>query len=92
MTILANPSDHKFGGKNMTPYQSLANAIIEQAAKDYRIALRYHFKHPGNTRYQQNVCEIERFFRSDWYTALTDVEGEYLIREIRRRVQCEVAV
>ena len=76
----------------MTPYQELANAIIEQAAKDYRIALRYHFKHPGNTRYQQNVCEIERFFRSDWYTALTDVEGEYLIREIRRRVQCEVAV
>ena len=76
----------------MTPYQSLANAIIEQAAKDYQIALRYHFKHPGNTRYQQNVCEIERFFRSDWYTALTDVEGEYLIREIRRRVQCEVAV
>lgn len=76
----------------MTPYQSLANAIIEQAAKDYRIALRYHFKHPGNTRYQQNVCEIERFFRSDWYTALTDVEGEYLIREIRRRVQCEVTV
>lgn len=76
----------------MTPYQSLANAIIEQAAKDYRISLRYHFKHPGNTRYQQNVCEIERFFRSDWYTALTDVEGEYLIREIRRRVQCEVAV
>lgn len=75
----------------MTPYQSLANAIIEQAAKDYRIALRYHFKHPGNTRYQQNVCEIERFFRSDWYTALTDVEGEYLIREIRRRVLCEVA-
>ncbi len=75
----------------MTPYQSLANAIIGQAAKDYRIALRYHFKHPGNTRYQQNVCEIERFFRSDWYTALTDVEGEYLIREIRRRVLCEVA-
>lgn len=75
----------------MTPYQSLANTIIEQAAKDYRIALRYHFKHPGNTRYQQNVCEIERFFRSDWYTALTDVEGEYLIREIRRRVLCEVA-
>ena len=76
----------------MSPYQELANAIIEQAAKDYRIALAYHFKHPGNTRYQQNVCEIERFFRSDWYTALTDVEGEYLIREIRRRVQCEVAV
>ena len=37
MTILANPSDHKFGGKKMTPYQSLANAIIEQAAKDYRV-------------------------------------------------------
>ncbi len=76
----------------MTPYQELANAIIEQAAKDYRIALAYHLKHPVNPRYQQNICEIERFFRSDWYDALTDLDGEYLIREIRRRVQSEVAV
>ena len=76
----------------MTPYQELANAIIEQAAKDYRIALAYHFRHPQNPKYQQNVFEIERFFRSDWYDALTDLDGEYLIREIRRRVQSEVAV
>lgn len=76
----------------MTPYQELANAIIEQAAKDYRTALAYHFRHPENSKYQQNVCEIERFFRSDWYDALTDLDGEYLIREIRRRVQSEVAV
>ena len=76
----------------MTPYQELANAIIEQAVKDYRTALAYHLKHPGNPKYQQHVCEIERFFRSDWYDALTDLDGEYLIREIRRRVQSEVAV
>ena len=76
----------------MTPYQELANAIIEQAVKDYRTALAYHLKHPGNPKYQQNVCEIERFFRSNWYNALTDLGGEYLIREIRRRVQSEVAV
>ena len=76
----------------MTPDQELANAIIEQAAKDYRIALAYNFRHPQNPKYQQNVCEIERFFRSDWYDALTDLDGEYLIREIRRRVQSEVAV
>lgn len=76
----------------MTPFETLANAIIEQAAKDYRIALAYHFRHPENSKYQQNVCEIEQFFRSDWYYALTDVDGEYLIREIRRRVRMEVAV
>lgn len=76
----------------MTPYQELANAIIEQAAKDYRIALAYNFRHPQNPKYQQTVCEIERFFRSDWYDALTDLDGEYLIREIRRRVQSKVAV
>ena len=76
----------------MTPYQELANAIIEQAVKDYRTSLAYHLKHPGNPKYQQNVCEIERFFRSNWYNALTDLDGEYLIREIRRRVQSEVAV
>ena len=76
----------------MTPFETLANAIIEQAAKDYRLALRYHFKHPENHRYMREVTEIERFFRSDWYTALTDVDGEYLIREIRRRVRVEVAI
>lgn len=75
----------------MTPFETLANAIIEQAAKDYRLALRYHFKHPENPRYMREVTEIERFFRSGWYTALTDVDGEYLIREIRRRVRMEVA-
>ena len=76
----------------MTPFETLANAIIEQAAKDYRLALRYHFKHPENPKYKREVTEIEQFFRSDWYYALTDVDGEYLIREIRRRVRMEVAI
>ncbi len=76
----------------MTPFEALANAIIEQAAKDYQLALRYHFKHPESPKHKQKVTEIERFFRSDWYTALTDVDGENLIREIRRRVRMEVAV
>ena len=76
----------------MTPSETLANAIIEQAAKDYRLALRYHFKHPESPKYKRDVQEIESFFRSDWYTALTDVDGENLIREIRRRVRMEVAV
>lgn len=37
MTIRANPRNHENGGANMDPYEELANAIIVQACKDYRL-------------------------------------------------------
>ena len=40
----------------MNPYQALANAIVELAAKDYRTALKYHYKHPENAEYKANVA------------------------------------
>lgn len=48
------------------PYHALINAIILQAVKDYRTALDN-----GNT---SGIKECERFFRSDWFTFLTDVD------------------
>ena len=35
----------------MEPYQALANAIVELAVKDYRTALKYHYRHPGKKEY-----------------------------------------
>lgn len=49
------------------PYHALINAIILQAVKDYRTALD-----DENT---SGIRECERFFRSDWFTFLTDVDG-----------------
>ena len=57
----------------MNPYENLANAIVLQAVKDYRL-----------TDDEAELAEIEHFFRSDWFGVLTDVDPEYLIRRLRK--------
>ena len=64
----------------------LANAIIVQAAKDYRQALRKQKKDPDNASALLCIEDVEQFFRSDWYRILTTVDGELLIREIRKEI------
>lgn len=60
------------------PYHALINAIILQAVKDYRTALD-----DENT---SGIAECERFFRSDWFTFLTDVDGEIIIQQVKREI------
>ena len=57
----------------MDPYENLANAIILQAVKDYQL-----------TDDEQELAEIERFFRSGWFGVLSKVDPEYLIRQLRK--------
>ena len=68
------------------PYEKLANAIVVQAANDYRAALRKKKGNPRNSEMLRNVNEIERFFRSGWYQVLTTVDGEYLMDKIRQEI------
>ena len=73
------------GSKNLAedPYERLANAIVLQAVADYRVALKKIKAHPKNREAISEALEIEKFFRSGWYSQLTDVDGEYLIRKTR---------
>lgn len=57
----------------MNPYENLANAIILQAAKDYRL-----------TDDEQQLQEIERFFRSGWFGVLSKVDPKFLIKELQK--------
>ena len=57
----------------MNPYEKLANAIILQAVRDYRL-----------TDDKVELSEIERFFRSGWFGVLSKVDPEYLIRKLRK--------
>lgn len=68
----------------MTRYQELANAIVEQAAKDYRAALKTLWRHPDSKAATQTTMEVERFFNSPWYAALTDIDPDYLIDRLRK--------
>ena len=56
-------------------YEELANAIIIQAVKDYR-----------RTQSPQVRNEIKRFFKSKWFSMLTNVDGDMLIKKLEREV------
>ncbi len=71
---------------DITDYENLANAIILQAVKDYRVALKCLKANPRNRTAAADKGEIERFFRSQWFTMLTSVDGEMLIRSLQMEV------
>ena len=75
----------------MNPYHALANAIVELAVKDYKKALKRHYRFPNSEDYAAEVKSLERFFRSGWYGMLTDLDAEYLMTGVRRMVCKEVA-
>jgi len=68
-------------------YEQLANAIVLQAAKDYRDALKKLKKRPHYEPAKYTIAEVESFFHSDWYRELTSVDGDYLLNKIRSEVR-----
>ena len=56
----------------MNPYEELANAIIIQACQDYL-----------SQETMRGDCL--HFFRSRWFTALTTIDPEYLIKCLKKR-------
>lgn len=69
------------------PYERLANAIVIQAAEDYRAALKRIKRNPNNRDAVDEALQIERFFRSGWYQVLTSVDGEYMIRRLQEEIR-----
>ena len=69
------------------PYERLANAVILQAVTDYRVALKKIKTYPVNKDAVSEALSIERFFRSGWYSMLTSVDGEYMIRMLQGEIR-----
>jgi hypothetical protein len=57
----------------MDPYQELANTIVLQAVNDYRM-----------TDDEEELKELESFFRSSWFGVLTKVDPDLLITKLRK--------
>ena len=68
------------------PYQNLANAIVLSAVKDYRDALKKLKKKPNNKLAADERDDIERVFRSGYFTILTEIDPEYLIDRLNKEV------
>lgn len=60
-------------------YEDLANAIIIQAVTDYRGLLG-----GAKATIDVNTIECEKFFQSEWYRVLSDVDGKSLMNKIRK--------
>lgn len=71
---------------DITNYENLANAIILQAVRDYRVDLKALKANPRNRDALDDRKGIERFFRSQWFTVLTSIDGGMLIRSLREEV------
>ena len=69
------------------PYENLANAIVLQAVKDWRTAVKHLKHHPKSESSLMTKAETERFFRSEWFTTLTSVDGEVLLRKLKEEAE-----
>ena len=67
-------------------YENLANAIVLQAVKDYRKALRTLSLNPHNRSAQYERRSIEQFFRSGWFGVLTRLDPGVLITKLKAEV------
>ena len=70
---------------NQQGLEDLSNAIILQAVKDYRIALAGGSVNGRDSK--SVIAECERFFRSEWFNVLTNVDGMIIIANIRKEFE-----
>ena len=64
-------------------WENLANAIIVQAADDYRWARRQLKEDPYCLKAIRMIKEVEPFFVSDWFRTLTDADGWMILSKLR---------
>ncbi len=68
-------------------YQALADAIVLQAVRDYREAMAEIQKEKYDysmLEAQRTVDEVKRFFKSDWFGVLTDVDPDLLLEQLNQ--------
>lgn len=70
----------------MDRYENLANAIILQAVKDYRRALKQLARNRVNVQAIQMKNDVEWFFHSELFSMLTNINGEKLLNKLRTEV------
>ena len=64
-------------------WRALADAIILQAADDYRRLTRRLIKHPDEMDKASEKRRIERFLCSNWFGVLCELDGRRLLRDLK---------
>ena len=78
---------------NNRNYDELAKAIVEQAVKDYTFNVNKLLKLMDKEADLEEietqariVKGLEKFFRSEWYECLTNMDGDRLLRTIKQEL------
>lgn len=75
------------GGVDMTGAEQLSAAIILQAVKDYRTAMRRLKKHPEHPAAQAMRREVEQFFLSEWFQKLSTADGAQILKQLQKEAE-----
>ncbi len=70
----------------LSPYQTLGNAVVVQAAKDYRDAVKKLSRGKKNAAAAVTKEECERFFKSSYFNVFTQLDGRLLLSELEKEV------
>jgi hypothetical protein len=68
----------------MDGYEALANAIIIQAANDYRAAAKRLKKKPDDVNAWKMKRECVRFFNSKWCRELTNADTIKILERLKK--------
>ena len=75
--------------KNLAGYEYLAAAVVKQAVFDYRMACRKLKKNQEDAEALKEVKEIEDFFNSKGNIYLGDIDGRYILEQIKEELEHE---
>lgn len=70
----------------MSPYEALGNAVVLQAVKDYRDAVKTLSHGKKNTVAESTKNECERFFKSPYFNVFTELDGKALLSQLEKEV------
>ena len=65
-------------------FEDLANAVVEQAAKDYLQCKKDLYMYGDMYSLRNRITDCVLFFRSDWFRFLTDLDGEIILSRLDR--------
>lgn len=76
-------------GTALTPHEQLANAIILQAVRDFRVSYSSLKEAPNDLEAQNMLREVRAFFKGGWICVLTELDGAGLLDSIEREMEQE---
>ena len=79
----------KQNSKNIDGIQMLANAIVLQAAKDYRELCRKIEKNPNNHEARREIKMIEDFFLNGSVDIFTAADGATILKKLKEQLRNE---